>query len=246
MMYIADVRVSWFLQGYESRFDDLENDYAKPALAFGRNKILANLKNNVDALGYLNSDKRVYRPDKASMKTDDKKAMVLLGRNIQSAGKINFGSRDDLIDSRISGCTVMLNGHLVLCDKTSENIKLLDSSWDLTGSLQLPHPWDISVIDSNNVIVTSPGTKQLQYVQVFPQLKAGRVISLDKKCWGVHVSGGEIYMTCHNDPGEGEVRVFGRDGGLRRKLGINKYRSFMFTSPHYITVNPSGEIFVSD
>ena len=58
-MYIADVRVSRALQGYESRLDDLENDYAKPALqvSFGRNKILANLKNNVDALGYLNSDK---------------------------------------------------------------------------------------------------------------------------------------------------------------------------------------------
>ena len=246
-MYIADVRVSRALQGYESRLDDLENDYAKPALAFGRNKILANLKNNVDALGYLNSDKRVIRVDKASMKTDDKKAMVLLGRNIQSTNKVNVRSRDDQYNPWITGCTLMPSGHVVLCDRNNYKIILLDSTWTMTGSLPLQDISDISVIDGNNVIVTSPGAKQLQYVQVFPQLKAGQIIQLDKKCWGVHVWGGEIYVTCHNDPGEGEVRVLGRDGELRRRLGINKDRSFMFTQPYYITVNPSGEkIFVSD
>ena len=142
MMYIGDVRVSRALQGYESRFDDLENDYATPALTFGRNTILANLKNNVDALGYLNSDKRVYGADKALMKTDDKKAMLLLGRNIQSTNKINVRSRDVQYDPWISGCTVMPNGHVVLCDNRSNKIKLLDSTLTLTGSLPLLDPWD--------------------------------------------------------------------------------------------------------
>ena len=246
MMYIADVRVSRALQGYESRFDDLENDYAKPTLAFGRNKILANLKNNVDALGYL-LKKRANRADKASVKTVDKIAMLLLGRHIQSTNKVNVRSRDDRDDPLISGCTVMPNGHVVLCDYQNNKIKLLDSSWALTGSLLLPDPWDISIVDGNNVIVTSLNTKQLQYVQVFPQLKAGQFIQLDKKCWGIHVCGGEIYVTCHYSHGEGEVRVFGRDGELRRRLGINKDGSLKFTMPEYITVNPSGEkIFVSD
>ena len=54
-------------------------------------------------------------------------------------------------------------------------------------------------------------------------------------------------MACHNSPGEGEVRILGQDGKLRRRLGINMNKSFMFTSPDYITVNPSGEkILVSD
>ena len=47
--------------------------------------------------------------------------------------------------------------------------------------------------------------------------------------------------------GEGEVRVLGRDGELRRRLGINQDGSFLFSYPDYIAVNPSGEkIFVSN
>ena len=84
-------------------------------------------------------------------------------------------------------------------------------------------------------------------VQVYPQLKPGRVIQLDKQCWGVEAGKGELYVTCHNYNGDGEIRVLGLDGKVKRRLGVNQDGSFMFTKPEYITVNSSGEkIFVSD
>ena len=175
---------------------------------------------------------------------------VLLGRKVQTSSGVNVKARGDNETPYITGCTVMTNGDVVLCDYYNNKIKLLNSSGVLTGNMKLSsRPHDVSVLDPTSVIVTLPHNMQLQVVQVYPQLKPGRVIQLDKKCWGVAVGKGELYVTCHNYFGEGvgEIRVFGLDGKVKRRLVVNQDRSFMFWAPYYITVNSSGEkIFVSD
>ena len=219
-------------------------------------------------LGHMN-----ISSDDAETKT------VLLGRKVQSRSHVDVKADDDEMPQRITGCTVMTNGDVVLCDINNYKIKLLNSSGVLTGNMELSsYPWDASVLDKKDkycygvevgnmklssgpcdasvldptsVIVTLPYNKQLQVVQVYPQLKPGRVIQLDKWCWGVAVGKGELYVTCCNNKTytgeEGEIRVLGLDGKVKRRLGVNKDGSFMFTSPHYITVSSSGEkIFVSD
>ena len=83
---------------------------------------------------------------------------------------------------------------------------------------------------------------QLHYAKLLPQMKAGRVIQQYKRCYG-----DEIYISCHNNPGEGEVRVFDISGKLHRRLGNDQYGSFMFTKPYNCIVNTSGnKIFVSE
>ena len=172
---------------------------------------------------------------------------VLLGRKVQSRSQVNVKAGDDKKPPWITGCTVMTNGDVVLCDGSNHKIKLLNSSGVLTGNMKLSlWPQGVSVLDPSSVIVTLPHKKQLQVVQVYPQLKPGRVIQLDKKCWGVAVGKGELYVTCCNIF-DGEVRVLGLDGKVKRRLGVNQDGSFMFTMPEYITLNSSGEkIFVSD
>ena len=186
---------------------------------------------------------------------------VLLGRKVQSRSRVNVKAGDDKETPYITGCTVMTNGDVVLCDFNNKKIKLLNSSGVLTGNMKLsPWPQDASVLDPSSVIVTLPYKDQLQVVQVYPQLKPGRVIQLqldkkdkkyhesDKTCWGVAVGKDELYVTCCNIPGgDGEIRVLDLDGKVKRRLGVNKDGSFMFNVPYYITVNSSGEkIFVSD
>ena len=173
---------------------------------------------------------------------------VLLGRKVQSRSQVNVKTGDDKKPPVITGCTVMANGDVVLCDISNYTIKLLNSSGVLTGKIKLSsRPWDVSVLDPTSVIVTLPHNNQLQVVQVYPQLKPGRVIQLDKECWGVAVVKGELYVSCYTYTGDGEIRVLGLDGKVKRRLGVNQDGSFMFTMPHYITVNSSGEkIFVSD
>ena len=174
---------------------------------------------------------------------------VLLGRKAQSRSRVNVKADDDEDTPSITGCTVMTNGDVVLCDFSNEKIKLLNSSSLLTGNMKLSSlPHDVSVLDPSSVIVTLPANEKLQVVQVYPQLKPGRVIQLDEECWGVAVGKDELYVTCRNIIlADGEIRVLGLDGKLKRRLGVNQDWSFMFTWPYYITVNSSGEkIFVSD
>ena len=175
---------------------------------------------------------------------------VLLGRKVQSHNRVNVKASDDKKTPFISDCTVMTNGDVVLCDRNNDKIKLVNSFGVLTGNMQLSSPpWDASVLDPTSVIVALPYKKQLQVVQVYPQLNPGRVIQLDKMCWGVAVSKDGLYVTCHNhNPGEreGEIRVLGLAGEVKRRMGVNK-DVFMFISPYNITVSSSGEkIFVSD
>ena len=183
----------------------------------------------------------------ASTTTNSTEKRVLLGSNVKACSQVNVMVGDDNYFPRISGCTIMVNGDAVLCDSNNQKIKLLNSSGVITGNMNLSRTRDVSILNSRSVIVTLPQSMQLQIIPVYPQLKLGGVIQLDKKCWGVEVGKEEIYVTCHNDPGDGEIRVFGRDGNVKRRLGVNQDGSFMFISPYYITVNSSGEkIFISD
>ena len=211
-LFAAETRVSTNLRDFLSRLGDLEKDVFNVRLAFERNTALDDLQNDVKAFGTLKlSEKEVKM----------RKKTVLLGRRIQSSRKVNVRLPDDKEDPKITGFVFMSSGYLLACDYTNDNIKLLDSSLLLQGSLQLPsYPWDISVIDDNTVIVTIPGQKVLQYVQVFPQLKLGHVIQLDKTCWGVEVSGQDIYVSFHSGTGDGEVRVLDKEGNLKRRLKI--------------------------
>ena len=248
-LFIADVQVSRSVQGYTRKLCELQKDVEKPTLAFERNEILADLAAGIDILGSLKSQRK---GDKQDNKLPGKpystsSTRVLIDRKIKSRSEVNVRTHEDKQVPWIRGCTVMPNGHVVLCDRENNKIKLLDDSWTITGRLTLQRPWDISVIDSSNVIVSSPDNKQLQYVQVFPRMEAGRIIQLNKKCWGVAVSREKMYVSCHNSPSDGEVRVLDLQGKITRRLGINQDGSRLFCQPCYITVSDSGEkIFVSD
>ena len=247
-MFVADTQVSKSIHGYARKLAELEKDIEKPNLAFKRNELLADLVAGVNSLGSLlsqrisdNQDNKL--PGKPYSTSSTK---MLKDRNIKSRKEVNVRTYEDNKDPWISGCTVMPNGHVVLCDQSNKQIKLLDDSWTITGRLELPDPWDVSVIDSNNIIVSSTNKKQLQKIQVFPKMKAGSTIQLDRKCWGVAVSGQEIYTTCHDSSGQGEVKVLDMQGNFKRRLLVYPPRgTYLFIID--ITVSASGEkIFVAD
>ena len=237
-MFAADVQVSKGLQEYSERLSDIRNYAINSDIQFEKNAKLARLQTEIDSLGSL------IRSSSRNIQRDRK---MLLDSKIQSQKKVNVKLPDDGSTPRITGLAVMATGEIVLCDRNNKKIKLMNSSDTLQDSLKLnTYPWDISVVDSKTVIVTLPGDKQLQYIEVFPRLTPGRVLQLDKQCWGVHVTGDRIFTSCHNQGG-GEVRILDLDGNLLQQLGINEDGSFLLLSPYYITVSPTEEkIFVSD
>ena len=188
-MFIADTQVSKGFQNYKRKLEDLVTDIETPTLAFERNEILADLVAGIKTLGSLRTQYKSHRQSlkQPEMPLSIKSTKMLIDIKIQPRIDLNIRADDNNNTPWISGCTVMPNVHVVLCDFYNYQIELLNDSWTITGQLQLPYPWDVSVIDSSNVIVASPNKKQLQNVQVFPKMKVGRTLKLDKMCWGVAV-----------------------------------------------------------
>ena len=174
--------------------------------------------------------------------------IVWLDKRIRSISKVNIRIPDDSVVPCIYGCCVMSDGQVVLCDMTNYQIKLLDSSYKLIGNLNVPcWPWDISVLNDTKVIITLPHKRQLLIVSVTSQLRIIRTIQLDKKCWGVDVSGGEIYITCEESE-QGEIRILDMSCNERRRISLSRVMgTYMITQPDYIAVSTfSGKIFITD
>ena len=238
-MFAAGEQMKKDLQGYIDRLGDIENEAIETEITFEKNAKLVKLLAEIDSLG------SVKRSRARNIQTSRK---TLLDSKMLLQKQVNIKLTDDGSTSGISGIAVMPTGEAVLCDPYNYKLKLLDSSDAITTSLTFnDDPHDVSVVDDKTVIVTFSWIKQLQYIKVFPQLAPGRVLKLDKKCWGVHVTCGKIFTSCHNCPGQGEVRILNLDGNLQQRLGVNRHGSFLFISPFHITVSPSGkQLFISD
>ena len=237
-MFTIEIQVSKSLKEYEAMLTEMENDVSELTLTFEGNKKLADLQSEITSLGSL---KRTDRSQGLSHKGRNKK--VLLGKQATLQNQVRVRSSDDKNKPRISGCTFMPSGHAVLCDTSNAYVKLLDKDLVLREHLKLcSPPLDVSVVDDNNVIITLPRTKQLQYIQVFPQLKTGRTIQLDKTCYCIEVFDDEIYTAKSDGSDQGEVHVLDLNGNRKRKLQTN----FELYCPWNITVSSSGKkIFVS-
>ena len=150
-------------------------------------------------------------------------------------------------DSWITGCAFVSAEDVVVCDHRNDCLKLIDSAMVVKGMLKLPsYPYDIAVVDDRRAIVTYPGPEQLQYVHLFPKMKRSNIIKVKKGCYGVDVFREEIYVACHDQPGNGEIQIMDLDGVLKRKIGNNPDGSFLFKSPCYVTVVNSDMILISD
>ena len=172
---------------------------------------------------------------------------VLKDVKFNMSTKVNIRSLDDKHQPNISGCCFIPGGELILCDFWGRKVKLLDSSFNLKDVLDnLPGgPSDVSALDYSTVIVTVE--KQLQFIEVLPSLKKGRVISVDKHCFGIDIAADQIYVSCYT-PGKdnGEIRIYDFDGNLKKKIGKKRF-SYMFDRPNYVSVSRSGDkIFVLD
>ena len=173
---------------------------------------------------------------------------------VVSSRIVDVNLKDDKDRPYITGCVFLSTGQLVLCDNWNNKIMLLSSDLKVEDSLDLQQrkPWDISAASSSAVVITLPQERQLQFIELSPELGQGQFIQLDKECWGVCVVGEEIYVSCYSSglrDSDGEVRIYNTEGVVKRRLGLptEPGSSYMFRCPEYLTVNAcSGRIYVSD
>ena len=239
MMFAADVKVSKRLTELRSMMKDFQDEIKPQRLEFEGNHKLLDVKQEVKALGTL----RVSESQREKTKTAN-----FLKMKVQNSREVQIKLPNDKSQHHISGCTFMVDGQLLLCDYYNYTIKLLNSTFDITGNLSLDSkPFDISAVDSTRAIVTLPDHKQLKFIDIVPALKADKQIQLDKQCYGVDVVRDEIYVICHDNPGNAEIRVFDKNGTFIRKVpDVNNTLSSL-KCPYYIAVSKtSSKIYLSD
>ena len=239
MMFAADVKVSKRLSELQSMMKDFQDEVKTPFLDFEENKKLLDVKQNVTSLGTL----RISELPKRKTETTN-----FLKVKVQNSQDVQIKLPSDKKTPIITGCTFMADGQLLVCDHYNNNIKLLNSKLDITDSLGLAgYPWDTSAVDSVTAVVTLPDRKQLQFIDIVPSLKAGKQIQLDKECYGVDVVRDDIYVICHDNPGNAEIRVFDKNGTFIRKIPDVNNNLSSLRCPCYIAVSTtSSKIYVSD
>ena len=239
-MFAAHHKVSHRIENYESLLNDFKQESVSPDLTFKRNEELRNLLKTVKELGQLTGQIK----HKSSHNTNT----LFTELAVASSRNVNIQLSSDSYCPWIQGCTFIPDGGVVLCDHKNTILILLSDTFTVKERLHLDSPpFDVSLVNSNSVMVTIPYKKKLQLIQVIPSLKRGRSINVDRMCWGVQVVEDLIYVTCQNSPGAAEVLVLDMNGTVTHRLGQPDKKPCMFTRPYYITVCPSTRnMFITD
>ena len=197
-------------------------------------------------------------PDASEMDTASSSSQIpqqrqvndLLNARFEEARKVDVSLPDDVRQTWITGCCFMPGGELVLCDYGNHKVKVLDSSFEMRESANLPvAPFGVAAVDGNTVIVTLPKECQLQYIQVLPYLIKTHIKFVDKWCWGVAVATGFIYVMCDRGNYDAELRVYDVSWNLLKRIGINPdgTNNRIFEVGRYIAVSRSeNKIFATD
>ena len=185
---------------------------------------------NVQSLGVVRS----------SSTTAKETLPVIANLKIKSIEKVDVMFPADQNTPRITGSLFLPNGELILCDYSiNSSVKVLNADFTQKEQLKLPsQPWDLCLMENDEIVITQPNTKQLLFMKVVPKLQIGSSTSLDQTCYGVAVHNGLIYVSF----GNGEIRILDRTGQQQR----NVYSGFSFQTPNYISVMPTGMVYVSE
>ena len=178
--------------------------------------------------------------DQTPDKNPDSQNFLALKDNRHRAINIKFS--DDKHTPQITSCCFMPSGDLVACDYKNQVIKSFSDVFSNKGNLSLPGPFGIAVLDKQNAIVTIPGQKQLQLIQVLPNIQKASIIEVKKECWGVAVSGDKIFVTCYTSGNDDfEVRLYGLIGNLVNSLRVYQVGSHIQRRLDNIGVSRSGD-----
>ncbi|KAH3749695.1 hypothetical protein DPMN_184201 [Dreissena polymorpha] len=144
----------------------------------------------------------------------------------------------------ITGITFMADDHVVLADDANKNVKLFTHAFFPVAMVALTSPpRDVAPIKLQQVVVTIPTEKALQFIDLGKELLLRNKINLDFECFGVTCFNQELYVTS-GFSSEREIRIMSLSGEVRKRIrpGIVDLRY-----PLYIAVDPKYKtIFVSD
>ena len=136
---------------------------------------------------------------------------------------VNVRDSNDKRSPQVTGCAFLSQSRVVICEQANMRVKILDTgnSYKIVDSLEFPSDArDVTVVDSKTIIVTLTDHKSLQYVDLEPKMKPGRILLLPKMPLAVEYFNGELFVACKTPRknGTGEILVLDKEGIVKRKL----------------------------
>ena len=227
-IFIHNLQLKKTLEQIDNILQDIDIEAKAPGISFEFDETLK--MTNVQSLGVVRSTSTIPKETRP----------VIADMTIKSIEKEDVRFPADQATPHISGSLFLPNGELILCDHSiNSSVKVLNADFTQKEQLKLSsNPLDLSLVKTDEIVITQPCTKQLLFMKIAPKLQIGSSTSLDQTCYGVAVHNGLIYVSFDN----GEIRIFDRTGQQQR----NVYSSFSFQCPYYISVMPTGMMYVSE
>ncbi|XP_053402054.1 E3 ubiquitin-protein ligase TRIM71-like [Mercenaria mercenaria] len=155
----------------------------------------------------------------------------------------------------ITGSCILPDGRIVLADMYNENLKVADSNFHLVTQTKLSsEPWDICAISDDQIIVSLPREKKLQYFTIsstiHPAKKIGASVPSVKNSqyYGVAYHQDKLYVTCPKDDPP-NIKILDMQGAQLREIAATSQdqEQSLFSDPLYIVVRHDGKmVYVSD
>ena len=227
-IFIHNLKLKKTLEQIDNILQDIDKEAKTPGISFEFDETLK--MTNVQSLGVVRSTSTIPKESRP----------VIADMEIKSIEKVNVKFPADLTTPYITGSVFLPNGELILCDcSINSSVKVLNADFTQKEQLKLSsYPWDLCLMETDEIVITQPKTKQLLFMKVIPKLQIGSSTSLDQTCYGVAVHNGLVYVSFDN----GEIRILDRTGQQKR----NVYSGFSFKRPKYISVMPTGMVYVSE
>ena len=227
LIFIHNLQLKKTLEHMDSILQDIDNEVKTPSISFEFDETLKII--NVQSLGVVRSTSTIPKESRP----------VIADMKIKSIEKVDVKFPADQNTPEITGSLFLHNGELILCDNFNTSVKVLNVDFTQKEQLKLSSPpWDLCLMESDEIVITKPNTKSLLFMKVIPKLQIASSISLDQSCFGVAVHNGLIYVSFSN----GKIRILDRTGEQQK----NVYSGFSFQTLYYISVMPTGMVYVSE
>ena len=234
-LFLQTKKVTKQVEHYESLLSEIRSKNSQPLkIAFRSNKQVKNFLKEVKTLGDLEI---VEKPD----------------RNAIPYTQFKASSRSENSQvSDITGSTVMTDGRVVLADRYNESLKLVNSAYKMiTQSKLSSEPWDICSVSSDQVVVSLPKERKLQFyaidITMRPLKRIGQNDSVKgSQYYGLAYNQEKIFVTCPTDEVP-NVKILDLQGRLLHQINANQQEQALFANPLHIAVKYDGKTaYISD
>ena len=208
---------------------DADNDVI---FAWSADAILENLARIQDNIGKM----RLVPVQKSEIPFHPSRK-IYWDKRIIKKSEFNAKTSADKSSCLFTGAGFTNRGEIVLADHSNRKIKLFTRTGTLRHQLRCEdQPWDICVIDDDNVLVSFPAKQKVQVFRVRDKIIPIRNIAVEGNCHGVSHSSGRLVVTFSDDYKSciGSVKYMDLQGRVTRNINTNSTHKFVFEWPHFV------------